>query len=134
MSHNPRLVSDSLFTTSYKKSRISLGNHIGTSSILLIFVVLCFVSFAALSLISANADYILTRKVADRTASYYDACNTAERRIYQDPSSSMQFPLSDNQWLQVTIEQQDGVNRITEYRVYTDTDSMQYNESLPVFE
>ncbi len=55
--------------------------NVGTSSILLIFVVLCLVAFATLSIVSAGADYKLSRKVADRTAAYYEAANQAEKYI-----------------------------------------------------
>ena len=57
------------------------GMNVGTSSILLIFVTLCLVSFATLSLVSANADRKLSAKVADRTVAYYNACNKAEESI-----------------------------------------------------
>ena len=57
------------------------GMNVGTSSILLVFVTLCLVSFATLSLVSANADRKLSTKVADRTVSYYTACNKAEQSI-----------------------------------------------------
>lgn len=57
------------------------GMNVGTSSILLIFVTLCLVSFATLSLVSANADRKLSTKVADRTIAYYNACNKAEESI-----------------------------------------------------
>lgn len=57
------------------------GMNVGTSSILLIFVTLCLVSFATLSLVSANADRKLSTKVADRTVAYYNACNKAEQSI-----------------------------------------------------
>ena len=59
----------------------NFGMNVGTSSILLIFVTLCLVSFATLSLVSANADRKLSVKVADRTVAYYDACNKAEQSI-----------------------------------------------------
>ena len=55
--------------------------NVGTSSILLIFVVLCLVAFATLSIVSANADYKLSRKVADHTSAYYEAANQAEKYI-----------------------------------------------------
>ena len=55
--------------------------NVGTSSILLIFIILCLVAFATLSIVSASADYKLSRKVADRTANYYEAANQAERYI-----------------------------------------------------
>lgn len=55
--------------------------HIGASSILLIFVTLCLVSFAVLSIVSANADSKLTGKVLERTEEYYRACNTAQSAL-----------------------------------------------------
>ena len=55
--------------------------NVGTSSILLIFIILCLIAFATLSIVSANADYRLSRKVADRTTSYYTAANQAEEYI-----------------------------------------------------
>lgn len=54
------------------------GINIGTSSILVIFVLLALVTFAALSYLSAKSDYTLSKEAADRTASYYDANRVAE--------------------------------------------------------
>ncbi len=51
--------------------------NIGSSSILLIFVILCLVAFATLSIVSANADAKLSTKVAERTQAYYQAHNQA---------------------------------------------------------
>lgn len=48
-------------------------SNFGFSSILLAFVMLCIVTFSALSLLTANADYKLSKKVADKTAAYYQA-------------------------------------------------------------
>lgn len=62
-----------------KKSRIGL--NIGTSSILLVFVLLCMVTFAALSFVSANADFKLSQSLATRTTRYYTASNTAEGQL-----------------------------------------------------
>ncbi len=54
------------------------GINIGTSSILVTFVLLALVTFAALSYMSARSDYVLSKEAADRTASYYDANRKAE--------------------------------------------------------
>lgn len=61
--------------------KIHPGIGVGSASILVIFVLLCLVTFATLSLTSANADYRLTLKIAERTSSYYDACNEAEELL-----------------------------------------------------
>lgn len=102
------------------------GMNIGSASILLVFVILCLVSFAVLSIVSANADSRLSTRVLERTTAYYAACNQAEhslagmdntlRRVYEASDSedayygsvghgkSYVIPISDLQSLQVTIE------------------------------
>lgn len=50
---------------------------IGTTSIVLIFVMLCMLTFSVLSLATAQADLRLSRKSAERTTAYYDAENRA---------------------------------------------------------
>lgn len=59
----------------------TFGINIGSSSMLMIFVTLCLISFAALSIVSANADKSLSEKIAVRTAAYYEACNSAEESL-----------------------------------------------------
>lgn len=102
------------------------GVNIGSASILLVFVILCLVSFAVLSIVSANADSKLSTRVLERTTAYYTACNQAEQslasmdktlqRMYASSDSkeayfasvghgkSYVIPISDLQSLQVTIE------------------------------
>ncbi len=65
------------------RNTLSFTSGIGSSSILVIFVILCLVSFATLSIVSANADYKLSSKVLDRTTAYYMACNQAEQNLVQ---------------------------------------------------
>lgn len=147
----------------YQRSRFSFGNHAGTSSVLLIFIVLCLVSFSALSLASAMADYRLTEKISGRTQSYYKALSEANVRIAaankvigkmwnsenHDSSSDTwpeDFPQSDTfdiviseyQTLHVELlyhvpdSETGSFVTIKEMRTVTDTDSMAYDESLPV--
>lgn len=59
----------------------SYGISIGTSSILVIIVILCLVCFAGLSIVSANADYKLSQKLADRTTAYYQASTLANEQL-----------------------------------------------------
>ena len=49
----------------------------GTTSIVLIFVMLSLLTFAVLSLVSAQANLRLSRKSAERTTAYYQAENAA---------------------------------------------------------
>ena len=55
----------------------------GSTSILLIFVTLCLVAFAVLSVVSSNSDRKLGNKVITRTSEYYAACNKAQELIAQ---------------------------------------------------
>jgi len=66
---------------SIKRSKETFGVNIGTSSLLLVFVIMCLVSFATLSTVSASADKKLNDKILQRTEQYYDACNQAEERL-----------------------------------------------------
>lgn len=63
------------------KQKPRFGVNVGSASILLIFVILCLVSFAVLSIVSSNADNKLTQRVLDRTTAYYEACNSAQESL-----------------------------------------------------
>lgn len=64
-----------------KSNPFSLGT--GTAFILMIFVLLCLVVFAVLSLVSAHADWKLGDRLAQRTAAYYEACQKGQERLEQ---------------------------------------------------
>ena len=57
--------------------------NIGSASMLVIFIVLCLVTFATLSLASANGDYNFSKKIAARTTDYYNASNQAAEVLQQ---------------------------------------------------
>ncbi|MCR5675443.1 MAG: hypothetical protein K6G16_07030 [Lachnospiraceae bacterium] len=59
------------------------GAHIGTSSLLLIFLTLSLISFGALSLAGARADERLSEKLLVHTQEYYAASHKAEAFIAQ---------------------------------------------------
>lgn len=135
--------------------------NVGSSSLLMIFVVLCLVSFATLSIASAYADLKLSTKVADHSTAYYDACNQAETRIskidatlysyYQETGSEEEYfakaghsisfaiPVTDVHTLDIDLEilypeTKDGAfYRITSYNL-TPTGTLKLDESLPVYE
>ena len=139
----------------------SMGVNIGSSSILLIFVILCLVSFATLSIVSANADYRLGQKILTRTTAYYDACNQAEKSIaaidrtlwtvYETAANEEEYfatvghdksfliPISDLQNLSIRIEilypekEGDTCYRIESWQVIN-VENLEYNNSLPVFQ
>lgn len=142
-----------------RTSSLSFNGGIGSSSILVIFVILCLVSFAALSIVSANADYKLSKKVLERTTAYYNASNQAEtmlaqldftlRSIYEDSNSeeeyfelaghgkSFSLPLSDLQSLEISVtieyplEDGDSFYHLTSWQVVT-TGELEYEGTLNV--
>lgn len=59
-----------------KKEKRGFSNF-GFSTILLSFVMICVVTFSALSLVTAHSDYKLSKKVADKTSNYYSATERA---------------------------------------------------------
>ncbi len=135
------------------------GVNVGSSSILIIFVIVCLVCFAALSIVSANSDYKMTKKMAERERNYYQACNDAYQalsdiditlqKLYESVDSedafymqagyqkSFAYPISDIQSLQVSLKiiypqtDTEPFYEITEWRVIT-TGTLEYDESLPL--
>ena len=59
-----------------KKTRSSFIN-IGFSSIVMVFIMICLVTFATLSVLTAHSDYRLSQKMAQKTTAYYEADATA---------------------------------------------------------
>lgn len=140
----------------HKKSAPEFHINVGSSSILLIFVILCLISFATLSIVSANADAKLSNRVAERTSAYYTACNQVQADIasmddtlaavYADcldeedyylavgHKKSYTIPMSDLQTLSVTLDilypanSGDPYYRITSWRVISDSSSMEEEE------
>lgn len=62
------------------KKRVS-GTFIGVgmTTILLIFIMLCMMTFAVLALVTARADLKQSQRLADQTTEYYEAENAANR-------------------------------------------------------
>lgn len=56
--------------------------HMGTVSILVVFLILCLVTFALLSYVSAKTDYGYADAAAQRNTDYYEAC--AEAAVQTD--------------------------------------------------
>lgn len=63
-----------------KKTPFSFS-HFGFSTILLSFVMICVVTFSALTLITAHSDYRLSQKVAEKNQKYYQAQEQAYSKI-----------------------------------------------------
>lgn len=135
---------------------------IGLSSMLLVFVVLCLVSFSVLSLVTANYDNNLSQKILDRNTSYQKICNYAESdlkqldeklyNIYINTTTENDYikeanlcvlefiyPISEFQGLKVTTvphypdNENSHLYEILQWQVIT-TQIMEYDESLNVLE
>lgn len=79
-----------------KKRPISFS--IGISSILMVFVLLCLVTFAALSYASSSADERLSTTLRDRVTAYYGASDEAERWLANvDAALSELYEKSDSE-------------------------------------
>lgn len=142
------------------KNRLHFGIHIGSVSILLIFVILCLVSLSTLSLTSATADYRLSSKIIERQSNYYEACNKIEQDlsnldqtlllIYRASQSEQDFyhnisikeytfsyPVSEYQSVTVTAvatyptKYSQHLYTITSWKTIT-TKDFEYDESLNV--
>lgn len=64
----------------------------GTSSILVIFIILCLVTFAMLSLASSKASLTYAEKIAGRTSDYYTACNQGEELLAEIQTALTEIP------------------------------------------
>ena len=68
--------------------------NIGSVSLLMIFIVLCMVTLAALSLSTASGSYRSAQTLAGHTTAYYRASNKAEKktcRDREDPAGMLSF-------------------------------------------
>ncbi len=128
------------------------STHIGAASILLIFLVLSLISFASLTLVNSRADYVLSKKMLDRSVSYYNACHEANAFIAENEPAfrknknadinemtiEKSFPLNDFQTLDVSVkpaeaDSEEGSSyEISEWRVVTHGENIIYDETLPV--
>lgn len=57
--------------------------NIGSSSMLVVFIILCLITSSVLSVASANNDRKYSEKIANRTTAYYKASNKAEELLSQ---------------------------------------------------
>lgn len=85
---------------------------IGTSMVLVVFVLFCLITFAALSYVTSRADYNKSVAASQSVKDYYDACSRMEKRIVEIDTSSLYGPgatfdyvepIDDNRSLYVTL-------------------------------
>lgn len=93
------------------KNKHQLPIGIGISSILLIFVILCLLTFAVLSLVSANADYKLVKKNSAHTHEVYEAENSANELMDKiDSILKSTYQSSDSSDYLKQVQQLDGIS------------------------
>ena len=131
------------------KDKHQLPIGIGISSILLIFVILCLLTFAVLSLVSANADYKLVKKNSAHTHEVYEAENSANELMDKiDSILKSTYPSKDqiayevkvneHQTLQVVlllnseIKKGDSFYQIETWKLIN-TQTWEADDTLPVY-
>lgn len=144
------------------KRKFELMIPVGIVSLLVIFLVLCLVSFSLLSLSSAVADKKLADKMVNRTTEYYAAVSEANKiladvdeqllsfrknvtnkeeydRMTKDMATDWQIPINDSQVLSVEIHilypENDGEHcyEITKWQT-ANTDDWTPDMSQPVYQ
>lgn len=113
---------------------------IGVSSLLVVFLILCLVTFACLSLSTAKSDYELSKDNAQHKTEYYKAANEAEAHL-NDLSQGLTddtewtIKINKNQALEVKVETT-GANasggqsyRVTSWQVVS-TVERDYNQNM----
>ena len=95
--------------------------QIGTSFMLLVFIILCMVTFAVLSLSNSMKDYEYSKKNAERTTAFYEANNLAEEKLAEIDQALMNgevseetvefsVPMNDSESLEIVLETHPGQN------------------------
>ena len=125
-----------------KKNGPEFHVNVGSSSILLIFVILCLISFATLSIVSANAYYQACNQAQEDIASidstlaavYANSFDEEEYFMAVGHKKNYIVSISALQTLSVTLEilypQQEGdpFYRITSWQVLTDSSDVEEDE------
>lgn len=89
--------------------------NIGTATLLMIFIILCMVTFAVLSLSEAAKDRSFSRQLADQTTDYYTACGDAEKMLSDIDSAisdTKKTGLSGNEYYEAIAEKLTDQDRV----------------------
>jgi hypothetical protein len=99
-----------------------------------VFLLLCFLTFAAISLTTANSDLSASKDYADRQNAYYDACNRAEEKICDLNHDAAVHPdsaalaahfkekVDNKQSLHIALILKDGKYQITRWQIVTENE------------
>lgn len=84
--------------------------NIGSSSLLIIFLILSLVTFAILSLSGAKSDYSFSQRLANHKTAYYEASNRAERILGQIDEALAANETLDGQQLEgIALQAEEGI-------------------------
>ena len=138
------------------KSQSTGGGNIGGSSILVIFVLLCITTFAALSLVSALAGHRLAVQMVESVNARHEADSIAEQIlsqisqivqervnietrldeigvVYYDSIISFDVPIIDGLVLEVRLLHTNQSLQITQWRIRAYYDPEIYEQGLPIW-
>ena len=131
------------------RSESRSASSVGSASILLIFTVLCLISFATLTLVNSRADYKLSSDLAERQTAYYEAChkgnafiaavNSGYDREGEKDIHKESIPITDNQSLDIALQpnstnnstNSDNTYAIIQWQIVNHGD-FNYDSTLPV--
>lgn len=112
--------------------------NMGTSFLLAIFMILCMIIFAVLSLSSALKDYEYSKQNASRISAYYQACNTAEEirakieaESHYESTIEYSVPVNENEALHVILEPTEHSYQIKSWKLES-TAHWESTQTLPV--
>ena len=98
--------------------------NIGTSLLIVVFLVLCLVTFATIAFSGAWKTWNEEQTNAERRTAYYEACNNAEDEIAaalaEGKTGNLEFevPVDDTRTLQVGIEaDEEGNYTVTKWQI-----------------
>ena len=138
------------------KSQSTSGGNIGGSSILVIFVLLCVTTFAALSLVSALAGHRLALQMIESSTAMYKADARAEELLaqvsqivrentniesrlgeigveYSDNIISFDVPINDGLVLEVRLLRTNQGLQINQWRTRAYYDPQLYEQGTPIW-
>ena len=114
------------------KNKKKAGVTVGTSLILVTFVLLCLVAFAALSFSTAQSDYSLSLQTAERKQSYYDACSTAEEKLQTLDRLFFQCYETHGKESEYLSSVADALSDSSEYTITREADAVSISFAVPV--
>ena len=108
--------------------------NIGSVSLLMIFIVLCMVTLAALSLSTASGSYRSAQTLAGHTTAYYRASNKAEKKLAETEKilQACYHSTSDADSYYQQVRQQLGITGSDGFLIYSFQTAVNKSQELEV--